>query len=254
MIMDDHEITNDFSNDMDSPSQDSTPRQFRDIGMKAYREFVHIRQPNDFGRQALYYRFEYGTAQFFMLDTRTERYLGRGSHQSQIISDLQMETFLSWLKTNKNRLKFVVSSVPFVGEVKNDDDKWAAVMFRHQREQIIRFIHDENINSLVFLTGDMHNSYHGKLEIKSEQRQIVIHELMSSPINQLQKTGSERYLWGQTKTTKNNIRYTSRLVPRKYYCEHSNAMLIKVNDRRIRYEVFRTKKTKRREITGTFTA
>ncbi len=76
MILDDHEITNNFANDMDSSASGASPQVFRDIATKVYREFQHIRHPQQYGNQALYYHFNVGKIQFFVLDTRTERYFG----------------------------------------------------------------------------------------------------------------------------------------------------------------------------------
>lgn len=253
MVMDDHEITNDFANDMRSPSGAATPRQYRDISMKVYREFVHLRQPNDFGRQALYYTFNYGKAQFFVLDTRTERYTGSGGLESQLIGDDQMLALLHWLDAHKTKPKFIVSSVPFVTEIRHDNDKWCAAPFKAQREHIIRHVHDKNIESIVFLTGDMHNSYHATMEIRSNRRRVMVHELMSSPINQLQKSGYNSYESDKLVNLPGDITYRSIVREKDFYNAHSNAMLVKVDDRTVEYEVFRTKKTKRKEIRGSFT-
>jgi len=238
MIMDDHEITDDFANDM-KPKMGSPPRSYRQISMKVYREFVHIRQPNVYGRQALYYSFAHGSTQFFVMDCRTERY-GFSPGHFRMISDEQMRAFTRWLTKHKDALKFVVSSVPFVGEISNDNDKWCAPAFESQRNEIIDHVVSTSSSSPTFLTGDMHNSYHATMTVDST---TVIHELMSSPINQLQKTGIGRYARNVQKTTGGGHAYTSKIL--KFYNDHSNAMIVGVDQGTISYEIFRTKKTKK---------
>lgn len=237
MIMDDHEITNNFANDMDSPNGVSTPELYKFISMKVYREFVHIRQPNSYGRQSLYYNYSYGDAHFFVMDCRTERFAStRGTNR--IIGDAQMAALKKWLISHKDKLKFIVSSVPFVMEVKGDDDKWGAPAFKEQRSEVIEHLVNNGIGRLVFLTGDMHSSYHAKMTIDGA---LEVHELMSSPINQLQKTAIDQYQQPVVQETPAGHKYSSRIL--KFFSEHSNAMLINVNSGKVSYKIFRTKKT-----------
>jgi phosphodiesterase/alkaline phosphatase D-like protein len=238
MIMDDHEITNNFANDMFIPSEIGTPETFRLISMKVYREFVHIRQPNSYGRQALYYDFAFGKNRFFVMDCRTER-RGFSGPENQIIGDSQMTAFKNWLLKYKDQLKFVVTSVPFIMGVKNDKDKWSAPAFEHQRDEVIDHLASNDIGKLVFLTGDMHASYHSKMAINDK---LEIHELMSSPINQLQKTGIDEFKRKSDGQTEKGNSYSGRIA--KFYSNHSNAMMIGVNQNELSYQIFRTKKSK----------
>lgn len=240
MIMDDHEITNDFANDMKSPNGRSTPDLYRSMSMKVYREFVHIRQPNIYGAQALYYKFSFGAARFFVMDCRTERF-GFTAGSKRIIGDAQLAALKKWLVEHKDAQKFVVSSVPFVMEVLNDEDKWGAPAFLAQRNEVIDHIVEKDIGRLTFLTGDMHSSYHAKMTINGDK---VINELMSSPINQLQKSSLDRYRQRVPQVTGAGNGYTSRIV--KFFSEHSNAMLVDVDldEDEISYKIFRTKKSR----------
>ena len=231
MTMDDHEITDNFDND-----KTHSAKRFRDTAMAVYREFVHIRQPNSYGRQALYYSFTRGQVEFFVLDCRTERHSSSG----KMIGTRQMSVFKRWLTTNKEKLKFVVTSVPFVGEVRSGGDKWNASDFRQQREEIIEHIDENKIDKLVFLTGDMHNSYHATLNIGEDP--LVIHELMSSPINQLCKSDISDYTTPATSITAGGTTCRSKIHRNKFYGEHSNAMLIKVEESQIEWRLFRTKR------------
>ncbi len=140
MILDDHEMEDNFSNDMSTGWFGSTVEAIRQYSLKAYREFQHIHNPQSFGMQALYYCFNYGATQFFVLDTRTERYQNRNS-DNQIISPTQMQLLFKWLEQHRNAVKFVITSAPFVGEVRDPGkDKWCSDIFREQREAVLEFI------------------------------------------------------------------------------------------------------------------
>lgn len=251
MIMDDHEITNNFANDFDSPSTAATPRMFKQISMKVYREFVDIRHPARKTTQGYWYEFQYGNARFFVMDTRTERWNGRG-HDGQMIDAVQMRALKRWLTKNKDRLKFIVTSVPFVGEVRNNNDKWTAMPFASQRGEILDHIGQRLIRRVVFLTGDMHNSYHATLTIDAQGQDLIIHELMSSPVNQLEKSPYHLYETGVQRTTPGHRTFVSEIAKKEFYCDHSNAMLIEVDKASVGWEIFRTKKSKK-GTSGSFT-
>ena len=255
MILDDHEIVNNFANDMDGLHLSGSVETYRSMGVKVYREFVHIHNPQTYGNQALYYTFSYGDIDFFVMDTRTERFVNAGRGETRMVSSTQLQALLDWLLVHREQVKFIVSSVPFVGEVRNSDDKWCSALFRDQRERILRHLLEHDIMGVTFLTGDMHTSYHGTMEIKSHDgnKSITIHELMSSPINQLDKQTIDNYVTRSRKQARQGeFTYTAVLSPQEFYGDHSNAMLIQVDNRRVTYEIFRTKKDRRQEVTQSF--
>jgi len=255
MILDDHEMTDNFSNDMESSRVNVPPKVIRKISLKVYREFQHIHNIHSsrhFGNQALYYNFNFGKYQFFVLDTRTERYNLNTNHSTQMISDDQMSKFKQWLRKYHSSVKFVVTPVPFATEVARSDDKWNATHFSTQREEIMAFLLKRKISGVIFLTGDMHCSYHAKMEISDGNHTVTVHELMSSPINQLGKTSFSAFEPGRNHTAAQGFTYVTKLNRRDFYGEHSNSMLIKANNRTISYEIFRTKINRRKEVTGRF--
>lgn len=254
MILDDHELVNNFANDMEFTRSGASPGDIKKHGIRVYREFQHIHNPDVYGNQALYYNFNHGGIRFFCLDTRSERIENPDSGRSMMIDDVQMGHFKSWLTRNKDALKFVITSVPFVGHVENNKDKWCGAAFLTQRDEIIQHVLDRDIKGLTFLTGDMHNSYHATLEATSGDKSTVIHELMASPINQTSKSSFGKYLTPHTMQSASiqGLQYTSTILASEFFNDHSNAMLVKAKGNRITYEVFRTRTGKRREMQGNY--
>lgn len=249
MILDDHEIIDDFSNDKSIPigSLDS----LKDMAIKAYREFQHIHNPQVYGNDTLYYNFTFGCYQFFVMDIRTERYTEPPG--KQMIGEQQLQRFFEWLQTHREAVKFVVSSGPFVGEVRNSNDKWSGESFRPQREQIVDFIAQHDISNIVFLTGDRHNAYHATMEIKTPTGNVLtVHELMSSPINQLSKRALYHYHTKLESETQSGISYKCEIDVDTYYATHSNIMCVYVSGSTLSIEIFRTKKRKSARRTKTF--
>ncbi len=112
----------------------------------------------------LWYTFSDGCSDFFVTDTRTERYLSDDVLEREIISDLQLAALMDWLADGSGRVKFVVSAVPlFPDSASKEDrtDKWGG--FVRQRTQILEHIRGENVKRVVFLSGDLHLSMKSEL-------------------------------------------------------------------------------------------
>ena len=224
MTLDDHEIADQFARDFAPPADGFSADDYRQAASSVYREYVHKRNPSDGGHKpaggAYDYTFSRGLTRFFVLDTRTQRETRAG----EIIDCRQLSRLLKWMWRYRDDLKFIVTSVPFVAEMKGatrqgtdrddvadwysgkhrqrvrSDDAWCAPAFRGQRERVIDFVRRRRIERLVFLTGDVHCCYHATMRIGQRSDRIArtigdpgpryeavtIHELGSGPVNQLQ--------------------------------------------------------------------
>lgn len=256
MVLDDHEIENNFRNDMTPPH--GSMAELRRRALEAYREYQHSHNPQGEGRRALYFRFSYGRVRFFVLDCRSERWASSG----RMIGPRQMDRFLAWLRNHRDDVKFVVTSVPFVGEFTTTArarDRWTGVAYRAQRERILTYIAEQRIRPPVFLTGDMHNSYHAALRLThASAPDLTLHELMSSPMNQRQFSTRDRYASPVTSTLPGGWR-TRTYFPRKpgggehFFTGESNAMRVRVAPHRIHFRIFSTERNPRQpDLRGSF--
>ncbi|MDE0032411.1 MAG: alkaline phosphatase D family protein [Deltaproteobacteria bacterium] len=237
MILDDHEITDDF----DRSTSAAAGNGLLNAALKAYWEFQDQHNPDTPGLpRRYYYDFRCGSARFFVMDTRFRR----ESKSKQMIDIAQMSKLKQWLTSDRDDLKFVVTSVPFVGHVRSKrdrQDKWSGRAYRSQREEVLGHIFKHDVKGVVFLTGDMHASYCAKMDISDGTRQVSVHELMSSPINQFTPDSSLAELFESPKTLTrgNGITMTSTIDPNSYY-NHSNIMTVTVDDRQVSYAIHRT--------------
>jgi phosphodiesterase/alkaline phosphatase D-like protein len=159
-----------------------------------------------------------------------------------MIDPVQLSTFKRWLKTHKDQLKFVVTSVPFVGQVKKPKkDKWCDPAFDTQRADILGHMLKEGIGNTVFLTGDMHTAYQASMTFTNGAETGEIHELMSSPINQItpETALKKKYIPDHTATI-NGITIHSKINADSYYGDHSNVMVIEVDGDKVHYRIYRT--------------
>lgn len=184
MILDDHEIEDNWSQDRIRRAES---RRVFNLAINAYRSYQWVHGPTCFGNR-LYYEFACHGYPLFVLDTRTQRHmgdlgesladnhlLGRPSLAEEEPS--QLDLLLFWLKQSQqtygNAPKFIVSSSVFAPNpidsrsgrpgsdaqrVKwcEDTDSWPA--FPNTREAILRTIVENQIQNVVFLSGDIHCS------------------------------------------------------------------------------------------------
>jgi len=238
MILDDHEITNNYDNDA------ADDEQLLNVAMKVYYEFQHKHNPdtpNIQGSRRYHYTFNYGAVQFFALDTRSNR----ESESNQIIDAPQLATLKRWLTQNKNKLKFIITSIPFVGQVrKPKKDKWCDVIFNQQRGAILNHILDNDIKKTVFLTGDMHTAYYANMTLQKNNKIAEIHELMSSPINQITpNTSLKKKYEGDFRSTIAGVDIHSKIDTSSFYGSHSNVMAIEVDGDKVNFQIYRTTKS-----------
>lgn len=188
MTLDDHEFVDGFARDF-VPRPDRDPESYFAPALRAYDEYVGSRQTPDAGARHRGYAFDHGVARFLVLDTRTQR----SRSEKRMLDSSQIEWLLGWLEKCRDQIKFVVTSVPFLAQLAETPaalaeggDKWTGGFFRSQRDRILDFVHERRIERLVFLTGDMHCTYHATMELGSPLRRILLHELAGGPIHQAQ--------------------------------------------------------------------
>ncbi|MES2727905.1 MAG: alkaline phosphatase D family protein [Bacteroidota bacterium] len=177
MILDDHEIFNDFS------SQNVSGKKLKlfNWALSTYDVFQHSHNPNNYNK--IYYSFDTLFASFFVLDVRTER------TEAEMISSKQMEDLTLWINDidTADRVKVIVSPVPFITQLekKSNKDKWSGNKYKTQRNQIIDTIFNSPCQKFLLLSGDIHLSVNSSIKQTAGNNKIL-HELISSPIKQLQ--------------------------------------------------------------------
>lgn len=195
MILDDHEIEDNWRQDRICTAE---KRALFQLAINAYRSYQWVHGPTRYGDR-LFYDFACGGYPFFVLDTRTQRFLddvadhlddnhllGRPSLAEEEPS--QLDFLLHWLehcqKERGNVPKFIVSSSVFVpnpvraregrkGEPaqrikwKEESDSWPA--FPTTRRAILKTLIDKNIQNVVFVSGDIHCSNVAEISFSGSQ-------------------------------------------------------------------------------------
>ncbi len=184
MILDDHEIEDNW------PSK-ATKRDWVTLyphAIHAYQIYQCSHSPLFSAREDgridgtlshFWYQFSDGCADWFVMDSRTERKLSKSGER--MISDVQMAGLLNWLIDGSGRVKFVVTSVPVFPDLSEGSedagDKWGA--FPMQREAIVEHIYNNKIRKVVFVSGDVHCSFTSQLALASDP-DFSVHSIISS--------------------------------------------------------------------------
>ncbi len=192
MILDDHEIEDNWH--QDRLYKNSKARQIFNLAISAYQSYQWVHSPRNHGKR-LYYDFTCNGFPFFVIDTRTQRYmddieedlrdnhlLGRPWVHDEEPS--QLKTLTNWLeekrKPNLDIPKFIVSSSVFVpnpmfaregrtsklspekaARLKQKSDSWPA--FPETRKAILKSIVENQIQNVIFVSGDVHCSHVAKM-------------------------------------------------------------------------------------------
>jgi alkaline phosphatase D len=196
MILDDHEIEDNWTQDR---IYETKSRRVFNLAINAYQSYQWIHGPTNYGKR-LFYDFECGGFPFFVVDTRTQRFIDQ-VEQSLDDNHLlgtpglpgeepgQIDVLLDWLieqqQTRGNTPKFVVTSSVFAPnpmsareqrkgsqeqKVKWQEasDSWPA--FPKTRKALLKTIIDNEIQNVVFLSGDIHCSNVAQLHFSGSER------------------------------------------------------------------------------------
>jgi phosphodiesterase/alkaline phosphatase D-like protein len=219
MILDDHEVADDWSWDdatrntanfsilsrfMQLPQRPNYEQSHLTIdrlraALKAYKEHQALHSPDPLlppatdtlGQLVLQedegcfaYAFSYGNAAFFVFDTRTMR-VKKG--KKALLGKAQWQIFENWLKdvNDKYPVKFLVSSgtilYPFWLDL--SQDRWTG--FRDERERLFELLATNEVEGVHILTGDIHTAHTVSAELKCPSgRRIPIWEFCASPFEQ----------------------------------------------------------------------
>ncbi len=134
------------------------------------------------------YTFTYGSAAFFVLDTRFHRV--RAPQQNRLLNNAQWHALEAWLLEVRDRypFKFIVSSISVLSDLWVDisRDRWNG--FSDERRRLLHLIAAHRVPGLFFLTGDLHSGHAIRAELTTDQDPLTVWEFGASPFAQTPNT------------------------------------------------------------------
>ncbi len=177
MILDDHEIEDNWTQDR---IRKKNKRSLFNMALNSYMSYQWNHSPKTFGKR-LYYKFDCSGYPFFVLDTRTQRFIDNIEKEDSDNHMLgtpalsmedepgQIDRFIEWLEEQQNTVgdapKFVVTSSVFTPnpmsarttksvKQREDCDSWPG--FPNTRRLILDCIAKHKVQNVIFLSGDIH--------------------------------------------------------------------------------------------------
>lgn len=96
-----------------------------------------------------------------------------------LLGEAQKQFLLDALRDSDATFKFVVNPVPIQEIIAQPYDRWEG--YRAERDEIVRFIADEGIENVVFLTTDFHADFVGDVRVDLASPAVAV-EAIAGPI------------------------------------------------------------------------
>ena len=137
----------------------------KDITTEAFRLFWHSQNTNNIdGGNDIVSVFSWGDAQFFMMDNRTFRQSqDYEAKNKNYLGEKQVQWLIESLVSSKAAFKFIVVGAQVLNESEIFENYST---YPEERKSLLDAIGKQNIEGVIFLTGDRHHSVITKLERK----------------------------------------------------------------------------------------
>ena len=221
-IWDDHDFgSNDSSRTYDL--KEITYKNFREYwGNKVYGE----------NNQGIYSKFSYADADFFLLD---DRFFRSDYKTNEVFNPNKTQLGIqqiNWLKdsliSSKATFKFIAVGGQFLNEY---TDKESYNYFKTEREDLLKFLVDNKIKGVVFLTGDRHHTELLKKEVIHGDQKQIFYDLTASPL-----TSKPNYPVLSSSEKHNSMRVQNTLLVEPNFCKLS--LSGNIGERKLNIECF----------------
>jgi alkaline phosphatase D len=152
--------------------------------------------------------FQWGDADFFLLDNRTFRSPDKRkmSNKTQL-GEKQIQWLFDNLATSEATFKFVVLGGQFL-TTSETYESYNNFGFGEERQRIIDYIQEQEIENVIFLTGDVHFS---EVSMLKEEGKPTIYDITTSPLN------SGVNIYGEEKD--NSLRVQGSVIMKRNFAE-----------------------------------
>ncbi|NDC75959.1 alkaline phosphatase family protein [bacterium] len=170
------------------PDNANQSYEFKDVTLAAFKAYSGNPSYGEPDHLGVYGKFVWGDAAFFLMDDRyyrDEDILDQDANpQKSVWGDRQ----INWLKQSllysqaqKNQsFRFIVTGGQVVQTMIKTARSETHELYRREREELIKFIQDNHIGGVIFLTGDVHHTALYRRPLTASQS---IYELTSSPFS-----------------------------------------------------------------------
>ncbi len=166
-VWDDHDF---------GPNNTGGSLPYKDRSLKLFEQFWVNPSYGTSATKGIFTHFTYQDAEFFFVDNRYHK-SKLDDPNGQTLGEAQMQWLKEALQNSTATFKFVVSGVQVLNRY-GDNEGFRE--FPREQENLMEFIRLQNINGLVFISGDRHFS---ELYRYTTPGEYDLHEVTSSPVS-----------------------------------------------------------------------
>ena len=202
-IWDDHDFGKDNSD---------SAYPYREEAKKVFKE-NYPSYPYEVEDEGIYYSFSIADVDVFVLDTRWYRspMENDDGESKTMLGDVQFDWLLDGLKRSSAPFKIIFSSVPmndYGGDTSSGRDGYDSWMgYKYERNKLISFINENNIQGVLVFSGDQHypsahilnwqfpltsvSKTESSVEFSLQETGTAIFDFSASPLNYKTATGHQ---------------------------------------------------------------
>lgn len=170
------------------PDNANQSYEFKDVTLAAFKAYSGNPTYGEPDHPGVYGKFIWGDAAFFLLDDRyyrDETLLDQDANPQKSVWGARQFNWLKqsllYSKAQKNHaFRFIVTGGQIVQTMIKTARSETHELYRREREELIKFIQDNQIGGVIFLTGDVHHTALYRRPLTATQS---IYELTSSPLS-----------------------------------------------------------------------
>lgn len=168
-IWDDHDY---------GPDNSDTTLKGKEVSLKTFQEHWANPSYGEADNPGVYFKFTRGNVDFWMLDVRYHRSPNKATNLAlkTMLGDRQLAWLKQGLLASKAPVKIVASGSEF--QTHGTEDSWKS--FGDERDGLFRFIENNRIQGVVFLSGDRH--FTAGYQVKGKWIEITSGPIGSSSI------------------------------------------------------------------------
>lgn len=155
--------------------------EFKDVTYQLFKDYWGNKVYGENG-EGIYSNFRFSDAEFFLCDDRyfrDESDLDEKFYNKTQLGEQQLSWLKNKLKHSKASFKFIAIGGQFINE---NTDKESYNYYKKEREEIIKFIVEQKISGVVFLSGDRHHTELLKNDKVAQTLGYPLYDLTSSSI------------------------------------------------------------------------
>lgn len=164
--------------------------------------------------EGIYSKFKFNDADFFLLDNRYFRDENKWNEKAKPdktqLGEKQLQWLFNSLLYSNATFKFIAMGGQFLNTA---TDKESYVYFKNERERILKFIVDNKITGVVFLSGDRHHTELLREKKYKSKLGYDLIELTASPLTAGPNTNISK-----TPEFNNPLRVSNTLVAENNFC------------------------------------